>query len=212
MSSKRLETVKLTANFKLDKYIPLPFELYRRIINELLEYAHSRRITSFKRLKSKKYHELRARYPKLPSHYVYTACQMACSIYKSFRKLKRRGRVKKGKPVFRKDVIMLDDHLFSIDLENWRASIATPNGRVEVGLLHGTYHEKFREMRVGQAWIVKNGKELYLKVVFSKEVEILEPDERAIAVDINENNVTFGTIDEVKKVETKERVIRTVTS
>ena len=51
-----------------------------------------------------------------------------------------------------------------------------------------------------------------MKVVFSKEVEILEPDERAIAVDINENNVTFGTIDEVKKVETKERVIRTVTS
>jgi len=48
-----------------------------------------------------------------------------------------------------------------------------------------------------------------LKVVFSKEVEILEPDERAIAVDINENNVTFGTIDEVKKVETKERAIRT---
>ena len=175
-----------------------------------LEYAHSRGITSFKRLKSKKYHELRARYPKLPSHYVYTACQMACSIYKSFRKLKRRGRVKKGKPVFRKDVIMLDDHLFSIDLENWRVSIAAPNGRAEVGLLHGTYHEKFREMRVGQAWIVKNGKELYLKVVFSKEVEILEPNERAIAVDINENNVTFGTIDEVKKVETKERAIRTV--
>lgn len=48
-----------------------------------------------------------------------------------------------------------------------------------------------------------------MKVVFSKEVEILEPDERAIAVDINENNVTFGTIDEVKKVETKERAIRT---
>ena len=65
------------------------------------------------------------------------------------------------------------------------------------------------KMRVGQAWIVKDGKDLYLKVVFSKEVEILEPDERAIAVDINENNVTFGTIDEVKKVETKERAIRT---
>ena len=90
MSSKRLETVKLTANFKIDKHIPLPFKLYRGIINGLLEYAHSRGITSFKRLKSKKYHELRARHPKLPSHYIYAACQMACSIYKSFRKLKRR--------------------------------------------------------------------------------------------------------------------------
>jgi putative transposase len=35
----------------------------------------------------KKYHELRARYPSLPSHYIYTACQMTCSIYRSFRKL-----------------------------------------------------------------------------------------------------------------------------
>lgn len=41
---------------------------------------------SFKRLKSEKYYDLRARY-KPPSHYVYTACQMACSSYRGFRKL-----------------------------------------------------------------------------------------------------------------------------
>ncbi len=40
--------------------------------------------------------------------------------------------VRKDKPEFTKNVIMLDDHLFSIDLENWKASIATPDRRVEV--------------------------------------------------------------------------------
>ena len=209
MSNRRLETVKITATFKLGREIALPFRLYRQMVNELLDYAHSRGITSFKRLKSERYRELRQVYSELPSHYVYTACQMACSIYKSFRKLRRRGRIRREKPEFKKNVIMLDDHLFTIDLGGWKASIATPNGRVEVKLLHGTYHEKFRGMRVHQGWIVKRGDELYLKAVFSREVEIYEPDGRAVAVDINENNVTFGSEKRIEKIVTKERAIRT---
>jgi len=87
-----LETVKLTASFKLDGLIPETlFSTYREILEELLNCAWEKGITGFERLKAEKYYELRARYPSLPSHYVYTACQMACSIYKSFRKLKRRG-------------------------------------------------------------------------------------------------------------------------
>jgi putative transposase len=38
-------------------------------------------------------------------------------IYRSFRKLRKRGLAKVEKPVFKKRVIMLDDHLFSLDLE-----------------------------------------------------------------------------------------------
>jgi len=81
------------------------------------DYAHSKGISSFKRLRSEKYYELRQRYPKLPSHYIHTACQMACSIYKSFRKLRRKGKLRTDKPLFKKHVIMLDDHLFKLDLE-----------------------------------------------------------------------------------------------
>jgi len=80
----------MSARFKLDGKIDESlFEKYRRIANELLDYAHSKDITSFKRLKAEKYHELRQNY-LLSSHYI-TACQMACSIYKSFRKLKRKS-------------------------------------------------------------------------------------------------------------------------
>jgi hypothetical protein len=39
---------------------------------------------------------------------------------------------------------MLDDHLFSLDLESWEASIVTEKERVRLKLLHGTYHEKFQ--------------------------------------------------------------------
>ena len=131
MSSKRLETVKLTARFKLNGEVDESlFETYKAVVNELLDYAHSKGITSFKRLKSEKYHELRQKYPTLPSHYIYTACQMTCSIYKSFRKLKKKGKVKTDKPLLKKDVIMLDDHLFKLDLEDWTVRISTPDGRL----------------------------------------------------------------------------------
>jgi putative transposase len=205
-----LETVKLTASFKLDGSIPESlFSIYREILGQLLDHAWAEKITSFKRLKAEKYYELRAKYPKLPSHYIYTACQMACSIYKSFRKLKKRGLAKAEKPVFKKRVIMLDDHLFSLDLESWEASIAVENGRTRLKLLHGTYHEKFKGMKVGQAWLVKTESGFYLKVVFSKTVELAEPNGRAIAVDINENNVAFGSTELVRNIKTGERTIRT---
>ena len=205
-----MEAVKLTASFKLDGSIPEGlFSTYRVVLGQLLYCAWAEGVTSFKRLKAEKYHGLRARHPSLPSHYIYTACQMACSIYKSFRKLRRRGLAKAEKPVFKKRVIMLDDHLFSLDLESWETSIALENGRAKLKLLHGTYHEKFKEMKVGQAWLVKEEDGFYLKAVFSKTFGPVESNGKAIAVDINENNVTFGSTERVRNVKTRERAIRT---
>jgi putative transposase len=204
------QTVRLTASFKLSGPVPEGlFSAYREILAGLLEYASEKGITSFKRLKAEKYQELREKYPRLPSHYLYTACQMACSIYRSFRKLKRRGLARAEKPTFRRQVVMLDDHLFSLDLESWEASIATEKGRVRLKLLHGTYHEKFRGMEVGQAWLVKSEDGYYLKVAFSRTVELAESNGEAIAVDVNENNVAFGSPERIRNVKTKERAIRT---
>jgi len=208
VSGRQLETVKLTARFKLDGELDESlFETYKEIVNELLEYAHSRGITSFKRLRSEKYHEMRQKY-ELPSHYIYTACQMACSIYKSFRKLRRKGRIKKDRPEFRKDVIMLDDHLFKLDLENWTVRISASKGGLKFKLLHGDYHERFKDMRIGQAWLVRRDDGVYLNVVFSRKVEIRDCKD-IIGVDVNENNVTVATDQGFFVFETREKVIRT---
>ncbi|MEM2480319.1 MAG: transposase, partial [Candidatus Bathyarchaeia archaeon] len=87
---------------------------------------------------------------------------------------------------------MLDDHLFSINLDKWEASIATEAGRIVFRILHGTYHEKFRGMKVGQAWLVRRRDGHYLKVVFSKTVEIAEPGGKTLAIDVNESSVAYG--------------------
>ena len=99
-----VEIVKLTARFKVDltdveeaviSEIYRLFKEYRRIVNELIEFAASKHIMSFVELYHAKYRELRQRFPMLPSHYIFAACRYAASICKSFIELKRLGMCEK---------------------------------------------------------------------------------------------------------------------
>ena len=133
---------------------------------------------------------------------------MATAIFKSFRKRRQKGKAK-GKPVFRKEVIMLDDHLFKLDLEAGIVELSTPNGRLRLEFYPAKYHGKFKDWKVGQAWLVKTPKGLFINVVFSTEVEIREP-KSFIGVDLNENNVTLSLPNgEFLQIITHEREIRT---
>ena len=205
------ETIKLTARFKLKEApegLDDLFSIYCEIVNFLISHAHENNITSFYRLKKETYKGLRREYPELPSHYLYTACQMATVIFKSFRKRKKKGKAK-GKPVFKKEVIMLDDHLFKLDLEKGTVKLSTPDGRIQLEFYPAKYHEKFKTWKVGQAWLVRTPKGVFLNVVFSKEVEVGEP-KAFVGVDLNENNVTISLPNgEFIQIITHEREVRT---
>ncbi|MHA1332476.1 MAG: RNA-guided endonuclease InsQ/TnpB family protein [Candidatus Odinarchaeia archaeon] len=205
------ETIKLTVKFKV-KEAPSEldelFETYREIVNCLITFAFENNVTSFYRLKKETYKDLRKEYPQLPSHYLYTACQMAISIFKSFRKRKKKGKAK-GKPVFKKGVVMLDDHLFKLDLEKGIVKLSTLKGRVQLEFCPARYHERFKDWKVGQVWLVRTPKGVFLNVVFSKEVEVGEP-KTFVGVDLNENNVTLSLPnEEFVQIITHEREIRT---
>ncbi|BAD86031.1 probable transposase [Thermococcus kodakarensis KOD1] len=205
------ETIKLTAKFKLKnppEELNDLFSTYREIVNHLISYAFENNVTSFYRLKKETYKSLRKEYPELPSHYHYTATQMATMIYKSYRKRKKKGKAN-GRPVFKKDAIMLDDHLFKLDLEAGVIKLSTPSGRVELEFYPSKYHEKFRDWKIGQAWLVRTPKGVFINVVFSREVEVREP-EAFVGVDLNENNVTLSLPNgEFVQILTHEREIRT---
>jgi putative transposase len=55
---------------------------------------------------------------KLPSHFIYTACEDASERLDSFQKLKRRGRAYTEKPSVRRVTVHLDDHLWKFSLDN----------------------------------------------------------------------------------------------
>jgi putative transposase len=217
-----VEEIRLTAKFRVDltdvdeaaiSEIHRLFAEYRKIVNELIEYAHSHRVTSFIALCHVKYRELRQRYPTLPSHYIVTACRHAASIYESFIELKKMGRCEKERPVFKGRTVWLDDHLFKLDVEGWRASIAVHGGRwVVLRLLHGRYHDRFKGMKLGEARLVlRDDGNLYLNVVFRQTIVLPEinMDAKVIAVDINENVVVYGNNEFIERLETNEGIIRT---
>lgn len=204
------EKIKLTAKFKLKNPpngLDNLIQTYREIVNTLITHASKNNITSFYRLKKETYRSLRKEYPELPSHYLYTACQMAAWIYKSYRKRKKKEKAR-GRPAFRKEVIMLDDHLFKLDLKG-EVKLSTPNGRISLEFYPSKHHEKFRDWKVWQAWLIKTRKGVFVNVVFSTEVEVQEP-KSFVGVDLNENNVTVSLPDgEFVQIITHEREVKT---
>jgi putative transposase len=120
---------------------------------------------------------------------------------------------KKERPVFRGRAIWLDNKLFKLDAESWKASIMLHGERwVTLRLLHGRYHEKFREMGFSEARLVlREDGSLYLHIIFRQAVVLPEisADAKVIAVDVNENAIVYGNGDFVEKFETNEGIIRT---
>jgi putative transposase len=216
-----VEEVKLAAKFKVDltdvdeaviSEIYRLFDEYEEIVNGLLEVATRNHITSFVKLYHAKYHELRRRYPMLPSMYIVTACRHAASIYKSFIKSRRLGMCERDRPTFRGRAIWLHRRVFKLDVEGWRASIAVHGGRwILLRLLHREYHERFRGMEHGEARLVLSDDGLYLNVAFSQTVTLpdISADAKIIAVDVNENVIAYGNDDFVERFETYEGIIRT---
>jgi putative transposase len=217
-----VEEIKLTARFKVNltdvneatiSEIYRLFAKYKKIVNELIEYAHSHGITSFISLYRAKYRELRQRYPTLPPHYIVTACRLTASIYKSFIELKKMGVCEKERPTFKGRTIWLDRQLFKLDVEGWRALIAVHGGRwVVLRLLHGRYHDRFKDMKLGEARLVlKKDGNLYLNVVFRQTIVLpeMDADAKVIAVDVNENAIVYGNDDFIERFETNEGIIRT---
>jgi putative transposase len=217
-----VEEITLTARFKVDlmdvdeaaiSEIRHLFAEYRRIVNELIEHVHSHRTTSFISLHRAKYRELRQRHPTLPSHYIDAACRHAASIYESFIEMKKMGMCDKEKPIFKGQTIWLDNHLFKLDVEGWRASIAVHGGKwVALKLLHGKYHDKFKNMKLDEAQLVlRDDGNFYLNVTFRLAVMLPEvsADAKVIAIDVNEDAIVYGNGDFIERFETDEGIIRT---
>jgi len=143
------ETIKLTARLKLKeapKGLDRLFTTYREIVNYLVNYAYKNNITSFYRLKEETYKTLREKYPQLPSHYIYTACQMATSIYKSYRK-RERNRIRDLYHKLANKIVDIAEKYGGIALENLRELRERVNYSREMnGRLHRWSFRRLQEI------------------------------------------------------------------
>jgi len=182
-------------------------EMYREILIELVDYGFGNNIDSFTRLKSDKYHELRKRFPQLPSHYIHTACQDASTRIKSFNKLKKNGLAETKRPEVKRISVWLDDHL-------WRRvgftgiRVHTHRGWVPVDLVPHKLYWRY----INSGWSLraqpkirinyKRGR-LLVYFVFTRTVSMDESSaKQVISIDVNENNVAVKVLNKICILET----------
>ena len=164
--------------------------MYRNMVEQLVLYAVNNNVTKFTRLKAEKYREVRSLYPRLPSHYAYTACQDAAERAHSFLRMRKMDKARKPYPEVRNVSIWLDDHL-------WRAegltlvSLATHRGRVRVSVELNKHFLRYvnRGWRLASEARVKldhKERKLIFYITFKKEVSEYKPKDY-VTVDVNEN-------------------------
>jgi transposase, IS605 OrfB family, central region len=177
-------------------------EMYKSVLVELVDHGFKNNISSFTRLKREKYHELRNKYPQLPSHYIHTACQDASTRIKSFNKLKKRGLAKFEKPGVKRVSIWLDDHLWK-RAGHTTILIHTHRGWIPVELAPHKQYWRY----INSGWSMRTQpkiridykqRRLLVYFVFTRTVNVDESSAKhVISVDINEDNVTVKVLDKV---------------
>jgi len=169
-------------------------ETYRKIVAELVNFGFRNNIKPFTGLKKRKYRELRGKYPKLPSHYIHTACQDASTRIKSFLKLRKIGIAKTERPEVNSISIWLDDHLWKL-IGRTTIRIATHRGPLYIPLephkLYWKYLNSGWKLRMQpKVKLDYEHRRILVYFMFEKEVQQKTGSPSIVSVDINESNVT----------------------
>jgi len=161
---------------------------FREMINYCIEQAVKQGITSYYRLRKSVYEEFKRRWPNYATHYCHSACRIATSILRSWR---RRGREPRAKKLF----MRLDPQLYRFYGDRVRITVA-PRQFLWLNLIVGEYQARFvdawkrGELKVGEITV----NEHYVVVPFRKRVDLENPQDW-VALDINESNVSATATD-----------------
>jgi IS605 OrfB family transposase len=181
---------------------------YREILVEMVEYAVKYK-ASQNTLHKVFYEKFRKRYPWLPTRVIKGAYRDAVRRAKSFRERMKRGKVRKDRPEVRRVTITYSDS------QDWRLEggvieIRTHRGWVE--LHYRNHRQLYRYLYSG--WRLASelrlkilGRKVVAYLTFTREFEVGYDPRNAVAVDVNENNVTIalfkgGVLADVYRVET----------
>jgi len=183
-------------------------DAYREMLGEMLCYALEYR-ASQSTLHRIFYNRFREEYPWLPTRIIKGCYRDAIRRAKSFKKKKRKGETEKDKPVIRSITITYSDS------QDWKlregyVEVRTHRGWIRIGYRNNKQLHRY----LYSGW--KPSSELKLKLssgkilvylTLTKEFEVSYNPNNAVAVDINENNVTLAVfvdrrLHEIYRIET----------
>jgi len=162
-------------------------EDFRDMINFCIDEAIENNVTSYAKLRKLVYEEWKKRWD-YSTHFCHSACKIASSMLKSWRKKVRKGEAKP--PKAKKLFIRFDPQLVKFEGDRLRISIK-PRQFTYVHLKYGEYQRKFIEewrkgkLKVGE--ITMNEEKVI--VPFRKKIDLTNPKDY-IAIDVNESNIT----------------------
>ncbi len=202
--------LSVSFSYDRDEIIQKLLEDFRDMINFCIEKAIENNVTSYAKLRKLVYKEWKEKWD-YSTHFCHSACKIASSMLKSWRKKVRRGEANSDKPPRAKKLfIRFDPQLVKFEGDRLRISIR-PRQFIYIQLKYGEYQRKFIEewkkgkLKIGE--IMMSGEKVI--VPFRKEVDLANPKDW-IAIDINESNVTgVSSNPHILRIEHELRTIHT---
>ena len=183
-------------------------EAYKNMLQEMVEYAVEHK-ASQATLHKVFYYKFRKEYPWLPTRIIKGCYRDAARRAKSFRELKKRGLARTSKPVVMKVTIIYSD------TQDWRFSDGIIELKTHRGWIRISYrNHKQLHRHLYNGWKLSselrlklNGGKVIIYLTFTKKFKVVYSPSNAVAVDVNENNVTLavfrdGELGEVYRIET----------
>jgi len=201
VSERRLETVK-SVWFGIDenKGVKKLLEDFRDMVNFCIGKAIELNITSSFKLRKAVYDDFKERFD-YATHYCHSACRVAASILKNWRRRCRRGEASWEKPPEAKRLFArLEKCLFRLDRKSGKLEITLKEGEyLTLDLIVHDYQQEFlaSDRDYGEIILKENG----VFIPFKEKVEIKET-KGLLIFDTNETNLTglLITENEVKMI------------
>jgi len=133
-------TLSVPFDYESNNEIRKLLEDFRDMVNFCINKALQNKVTSFAKLRKLVYSEWKQKWD-YSTHFCHSACRVATSMLKSFRRLKRKGIAKSDKPVARKLFMQLDSLLVKYEGERLRISVK-PRRFLYIKLKYGDYQRR----------------------------------------------------------------------
>jgi len=170
---------------------------FRDLINFCVERALEKNISSRFRLIKEIYQD--AKKFELHTHYILNACEIACTMLKNYRRMKRKNK-KVKQPRAKKLFLKLDNQTYKLVEKDGYLYLRIPTKPRKflfLKLKYGEYQKEFLNGNYKLGSITINLSNVI--IAFSKEVEFKQV-KRIVAIDVNEENVTCVSSDGLVRV------------